>query len=259
MTKTTYLYCATCAAQSASKHTYPKTFLDQIASISNKRAKIVIEHIMKHGSITTEDLEMTYGYNHPPRAARDVREAGIPLETFKVKSKEGKSIAAYRFGDLEQIQKNRVEGRISFSKDFNKQLYELFKGHCSICNAVFEDRYLQIDHRIPYQVGGDVNSERKISDFMLVCSSCNRAKSWSCEHCSNWNETKTSKICLSCYWGTPENYTHIAGKEMRRMDLQWSGEEIKYYDAIKLIAERNRVELPEFVKEIIAEKTKKVY
>jgi hypothetical protein len=40
------------------------------------------------------------------------------------------------------------------------------------------------------------------------------------------------------------------------MDLQWSGEEVKYYDAIKLIAEKNNVELPDFVKEIIAKKTK---
>ncbi|MCL2560794.1 MAG: HNH endonuclease [Rikenellaceae bacterium] len=235
---------------------YPKEFLEQIASITNKRAKIVIEHIIKHGFITTEDLETIYGYSHPPRAARDVRESGIPLETFKTKSKAGKSIAAYRFGDLNQLQKSRVEGRVAFSKEFKKQLCERFDGHCSICNAIFEDRYLQIDHRIPYQIGGDVYSERKISDFMLLCSSCNRAKSWSCEHCDNWREDKDFKICLSCYWGVPENYIHIAGKEMRRMDLQWSGEEVKYYDAIKLIAERNDIELPEFVKDIIAERTK---
>jgi hypothetical protein len=74
------------------KTKYPKEFLEQTASITNKRARIVIEHIMKHGFITTENLETTYGYNHPPRAARDVRESGIPLDTFKVKSKEGKSI-----------------------------------------------------------------------------------------------------------------------------------------------------------------------
>ena len=240
------------------KTEYPDDFLKHIESISNKRAKIVIEHIMKYGFITTEDLETTYGYNHPPRAARDVRETGIPLETFKVKSTQGKSIAAYKFGDLKQIQKNRVGGRIAFSKEFKKKLYELIKGHCSICNAVLEERYLQIDHRIPYHIGGDDNSERNISDFMLLCSSCNRAKSWSCEHCSNLSEDKTLKICLSCYWGTPENYTHIAGKEIRRMDLQWSGEEIKCYDAIKVIAENKNVELPEFVKEIIAEKIKAV-
>jgi hypothetical protein len=86
------------------KTIYPKEFLEQTATIINKRAKIVIEHVMKYGFITTEDLEKTYGYNHPPRAARDERECGIPLETFKVKSKEGKYIAAYRFGDLSQIQ-----------------------------------------------------------------------------------------------------------------------------------------------------------
>jgi len=238
------------------KAKYPKEFLEQITSITNKRAKIVIDHIMKHGFITTEDLETVYGYNHPPRAARDVRESGIPLETFKVKSKEGKSIAAYKFGDLYKIQKNRVAGRIAFSKAFKMKLYEQFKGHCSICNAAFEDRYLQIDHRIPYQVGGDIEFERKISDFMLLCSSCNRAKSWSCEHCSNWNEIKDLQTCLSCYWGMPEKYTHIAGKDIRRMDLQWTGEEVKYYDAIKLIAENSNVEMPEFVKDILAKRSK---
>ena len=66
------------------KRVYPKEFLEYVQSITNKRAKIVIDHILAHGFITTEDLEKTYGYNHPPRAARDVREAGTPLETFKI-------------------------------------------------------------------------------------------------------------------------------------------------------------------------------
>lgn len=56
---------------------------------------MVIDHIIAHGFITTEDLQK-YGYNHPPRAARDVREAGIPLETFFVESSDGQRIAAYR-------------------------------------------------------------------------------------------------------------------------------------------------------------------
>jgi len=69
------------------KKKYPKDFLKLAKSITNKRAKIVIDHILKHGFISTEDLEKTYGYSHPLRAARDVREAGIPLETFKTKIK----------------------------------------------------------------------------------------------------------------------------------------------------------------------------
>lgn len=242
---------------SKKKSIYPKEFLDHINSISNKRARIVIDHIMKHGFITTEDLENTYGYSHPPRAARDVREAGIPLETFKVKSQNNKSIAAYRFGDIATYQKNRVAGRVLFSKDFKKKLYEIGNGRCFICNGEFEERYLQVDHRVPYQVGGDIDIERKMDDFMLLCASCNRAKSWSCEHCDNWKKAKKPNVCMECYWGSPENYNHIALKEMRRLDVQWSGDEVKYYDAIKIIADKNDIELPDFVKKMIADKTKK--
>ena len=107
---------------SEKKIEYPKEFLEYVNSITNKRAKVVIDHILNNGFITTEDLETTYGYSHPPRAARDVREAGIPLETFKVKSNNNKSIAAYRFGDVTKLQKNRVAGRIVFPKELKKQL-----------------------------------------------------------------------------------------------------------------------------------------
>ena len=81
-----------------SKQKIPKEFLEIINQITNKRARIVIDHILEYGHITTEELEKDYGYNHPPRAARDVREAGIPLETFRLKSKDGeRNIAAYKF------------------------------------------------------------------------------------------------------------------------------------------------------------------
>lgn len=51
------------------------------------------------------------GYEHAPRAARDVRELGIPLETYKIKDSTGKSIAAYRFGDWEEAKR-----KISYPK-----------------------------------------------------------------------------------------------------------------------------------------------
>ena len=57
----------------------PKSFLSKLNSIEAKRPKTVIQHILKHGYITTEELETLYGYQHPPRAARDVRELGIPF------------------------------------------------------------------------------------------------------------------------------------------------------------------------------------
>ena len=241
---------------SKEKRVYPKEFLEYVQSITNKRAKIVIDHILAHGFVTTEDLEKTYGYNHPPRAARDVREAGIPLETFKIKSQYDKSIAAYKFGDLASLQTNRVAGRILFSKVFKHALFVACNGRCQICNGVFEERYLQVDHRVPYEVAGDV-TDREPEHFMLLCGSCNRAKSWSCEHCNNWKNLKKPPICMKCYWGSPEKYNHIAMEQVRRLDLQWNGDEIKYYDALKIIADQNKIELPEFIKQIIADRTKR--
>ena len=89
----------------------PDDFLALCRSVSAKRPKVVIEHILEHGFITTEALKETYGYNHPPRAARDVRENGIPLETFRVAGSDGRQIAAYRFGDISKARFSRLSSR----------------------------------------------------------------------------------------------------------------------------------------------------
>ena len=49
------------------KKDYPPEFLKLLKSVEAKRPKTVIDHILKHGQITTEELKDTYGYNHPPR------------------------------------------------------------------------------------------------------------------------------------------------------------------------------------------------
>jgi hypothetical protein len=231
---------------------YPKQFLILAKSITNKRAKIVIDHILDKGFITTEDLEKTYGYSHPPRAARDVRESGIPLETFNTKSSEGKSIAAYRFGDLSKIQKNRSAGRQTFSKDFKRALFEKSGGHCFICNGVFEERYLQVDHRIPYEISGDDKKfQKNLNDYMLLCASCNKAKSWSCEHCENWTDAKDIEICLKCYWGSPEKYDHITLEKIKRLELIWRGTEVTFFELLKEEAEKGEIALPDYVKTLL--------
>jgi hypothetical protein len=235
-----------------SKQTLQEDFLKLIALITNKRAKIVIDHIVEHGFITTEDLETTYGYSHPPRAARDVREAGIPLETFTIKSNQGKSIAAYKFGDLSKIRHNRIGGRLIFSKEFRNQLYEACNGKCAICNGTFEQRYLQIDHRVPYEIIGDLEHfQQYIKDYVLLCASCNRAKSWSCEHCKNWTDMKSIDMCKTCYWGNPENYDHVALEKIRRLELTWQDEGVKSFENLKKEANKNGIKLPDFVKQLI--------
>jgi hypothetical protein len=86
---------------------------------------------------------------------------------------------------------------------------------------------------------------------MLLCASANRAKSWSCEHCENWNRIKDKSICLSCYWAYPENYTHIAMRQVRRIDLPWDGEDVEIYEQLRQHAISLEKEIPEFIKEII--------
>jgi hypothetical protein len=231
---------------------YPDWFIELIHALPNKRPRVMAEHILEHGQITTEELKTIYGYNHPPRAARDLREAGIPLETFSVKDAEGRSIAAYRFGDLNQVRRERLAGRQVFPKAFKLLLLERQQSRCAICNDHFEDRYLQIDHRVPYEVRGDSPIEaRNPDDYLLVCGTCNRAKSWSCEHCANWSGMKDAAICQTCYWATPTDYQHIAQQSIRRVDLAWNEEEVAVHDALRTEALLANESLPEFIKTIL--------
>ena len=80
-----------------------EAFIERLKTVKGKRVLTVVNHIREHGYITSEELENTYGYDHPPRAVRDVREQGIPIETYRVKSSDGRSIAAYRFGDYDAV------------------------------------------------------------------------------------------------------------------------------------------------------------
>jgi hypothetical protein len=237
-----------------SKKKIPKSFITLIEKITNKRARIVINHILKHGKITTEELERDYGYNHPPRAARDVREAGIPLKTIRVKSVDGKrNIAAYEFGDFDSVRQDRIQGRINWPIKFKEMLIKKYGSKCVISGAILESRALQIDHRIPYQIiGDDPNAiELDVEDFMLLSGSSNRAKSWSCEHCDNWKKLNELEICKSCYWAFPESYTHVAMNEIRRLDITWAGEEVKDYDTLKNQSDQLDESLPEYVKLIL--------
>lgn len=45
---------------------YSKEILEKLNSITDKRPATVIQHILKYGFITTEELENKYGYKHTP-------------------------------------------------------------------------------------------------------------------------------------------------------------------------------------------------
>ncbi len=227
----------------------PDDFIQLCQSVTGKRPKAVIDHILQYGFVTTEELKERYGYNHPPRAARDVRELGIPLETFRVTGSDGRKIAAYKFGEINKARFSKLAGRTGLSKQLKDELIKRYGCKCFIYLEESNEKELQIDHRVPFEVDGE--PELQPENFMLLCGSANRAKSWSCEHCENWNNLKDKSICLSCYWAYPENYNHIAMRQVRRIDILWQNKEVEIYESLKQQANLLNTEISELVKEII--------
>lgn len=226
-----------------------KAFLAKLGSVTAKRPRTVIRHILEHGSVTTEELKRL-GYEHAPRAARDVRELGIPLETFRVRDSQGRRIAAYRFGDPSKAgnRMSKASGRTVLSKALKKALVGKYGARCFIYRQPMEERLLQVDHRVPYEIGGEQDG-RDIDCYMLLSPSANRAKSWTCEHCPNWT-LKDAAYCVSCFWAHPEEYTHVAGREQRRIVITFTGDEIEDYNRLIALVGIDKAEAT--IKEMIA-------
>lgn len=211
---------------------YPEEFINLLMSITAKRPRTVIRHILKHGYITSQELRDIYGYNHPPRAIRDVREYGVPVETYRITGADGLSIAAYRFGNPDDIHKkiSKLSGRTVSSKILKRKLIEQHGSMCFIYMENMDEALLQVDHRIPYEIAGE-QDEADTEKFMLLSPSANRAKSWSCEHCINW-QNKDALFCVKCFWAYPENYEHIAGKYGKTVHIFFSGNELEDYNRL---------------------------
>ena len=138
-----------------------------IAEGKNKRAIAVLKVLLEKGSISTDELN-DLGYNHPPRAVGDVRDAGIPIDTGQGTSqKTGRRMGIYTFGDPAKIQAGRVGGRSAFPKSFKAALIARYGSVDCINGARLDEKVLQIDHRIPYRISGDSALENhKVDDYM---------------------------------------------------------------------------------------------
>lgn len=231
----------------------PPDFLNRLQAIKGKRAKIVVAHILEHGFITTETLENIYGYKHPPRAVQDVRDQGVPLESFTVNSEDGRRIAAYRFAPVHPLETER-RGRTTLPKTLKRRLIAESDATCALCTQQYDPRFLQIDHRVPYPIARETLAD----NFMLVCRSCNRSKSWACEHCANWQTQHTPEICMSCFWCNPANYAHIALVNIKRLELIWQEQEHNTYQTLETLAAERHLSLTELVKTVLAEYARKL-
>ncbi len=225
----------------------PNEILQQIKAVTNKRARFVLDAIVKNGAVTTEEISRA-GYEHPPRAARDVRELGFPLETTRVKHSNGRSIAAYTLALGGKLEQGKL-GRKELPKKVRDGIVLAMGGKCQICGS---EHNVQLDHRIPYQVVGESLSGEADS-YQPLCGPCNRRKSWACEHCKNWLQDRKAATCRSCYWAEPIGYTHVALKQERRVDIIWQGDEIGDFERLRDKAAQNKVTVAQQIKRVLHE------
>jgi hypothetical protein len=215
--------------------------LARIAKVTNKRARFVLDAIVAKGVTTSEEIKKA-GYDHPPRAVRDVRELGISLITTRVKDSRGRSIGAYALG--KQKASSGKAGRDALPKKTRDAFIKTGGSRCRMCGS---ETNLQLDHKIPYEVAGE-SQGFKAKAFQVLCGSCNRKKSWSCEHCENWISLKSEETCGTCYWAGSEVYSHVAMQRERREELVWIGAAVDEFDALQRGAKAAGLRLAEYIK-----------
>ena len=217
--------------------------------VTAKRPRTVIDHLIEFGTINTEELQELYGYTHPPRAIRDVREAGIPIESERVVStRTGRRIAEYRFGDPSHVIRGRHRGRRALPAWLKQRLIEESGEKDQLTGQSVPARDLQVDHRIPYEIAGDPAEPFEPSDFMLLDASMQRAKAFTCSECPNMHQHRDESICARCYWASPEAHDHVATLDIRRVDVEWRADEVSDHDAIVAISKDEGVSVPAFIK-----------
>lgn len=210
------------------------------------RARKALDFLLEHGSVTTGDLKSA-GYDHPPRAVRDLKDAGFIVDSRLVNI-NGVRMSRYTLVDstTENFTQRRPIPNAARQKLFEEKGYR-----CAVCGGVFITRMLQADHRVPFHIGGDPD----VFDtryFMPLCGSDNRAKSMSCETCPNW-ELRNVATCKTCYWHDPENYTHVATVDERRLTVIARGVDIFTMDALKAEADASGMTLGELVLDRLSE------
>lgn len=212
----------------------------------SKRGKILLEIILRSGSVTTEELEAV-GYRDAASAARDVRDTGIPLITGKARSKTGGRTARYTLGKAKDIIDGRFNGRTIIPKSVKEKVLAHYGCVDWLTGAAMPRTALTVDHRVPFRVLGDPKKpDWRIEELMPLDKSSQRSKSWACEACENYR-IRDPDICRECFWAFPETYEHIAMEPLRRTDMVWRNSDVELHDRMKARAEAEGITMPEML------------
>lgn len=196
-----------------------------IAKASLRPLRVLFECSANDG-ISTEELTRKYGYNQPPRAARDLKELGFDVRKKPGVTADGRRMVIYYIENFDVA--GATVGRSAFTKREKSALLARDGERCFYCRGSFRPSELQIDHRVPFEVAGNqLHKCLGIGALVLACCTCNRSKSWSCEGCKNF-KTKSLDVCSTCYWNEPDSYEHVAERAVVRINVVFSEGEIGY-------------------------------
>ncbi len=138
-----------------------------IARRPSGRVSTLLREILQSGSVTTERLQ-SLGLSEPRRARHDAVDRGFPIRSETVTLGDGRRIASYSLASAAEVIEGRV-GRSAIPKAFRNALLQHYGGKDAITGAMLPPGVLTVDHRVPFQIGGDKGSaERDVSAFMLL-------------------------------------------------------------------------------------------
>jgi len=189
----------------------PEDIYDRCLVVTSPRVRLVLAHILEHGSIATPEIEEKYG--HGPRAICDTRDLGIPLTTKWIRWPDGKRYASYSLATAEdKDQYGRIGGRRSIPKGVKEALIKRHGSRDFASGKEADPSSLSVDHRVPFLVGGDPDDMHAVDAFMLLDRSSQRSKSFECEACPNSQDAAQRSVatCQTCFWAHPEDYSHRA-------------------------------------------------
>lgn len=238
----------------------PDPLKKKLKDVTSLRPLVVIYHMLKDGSISTERLQKEYGYDQAPRAAQDVKDHGIKLTSTSGRTSDGHRMVSYAL-DITGSVGTHKSGRRAFDKREKLAIAsDQYDPSCDLCGLSLSIAELQADHRVPYDIAGELSDgDRTRAHVMLLCPSCNRSKSWACEHCPNWEpEARVPATCKSCYWSGNEGHAHAATVKGRWLTLSWRGPDVVDVDDVQEEATRNGVALDVAVRNLVTREAERL-
>lgn len=65
-------------------------------------------------------------------------------------------------------------------------------------------------------------------------------------------KTNDLGVIKSCFWATPENYTHICMNEIRMTEISWHGDDdLKIYEYLERFSQDNNQTIQDSIKKLI--------